>query len=129
CAPTSRMSPAAGRSPTSASAACWRGRPDHRGFGVGPPRPGCTRVPRGGLRTPLQAARRLFLLRPPLPRACYNKSARRPPHPRPPTMSFFAALRVALGALLLHKGRSFLTSLGIILGTGSIIALVAAGDG
>ena len=44
-------------------------------------------------------------------------------------MSFSAALRVALGALLLHKGRSFLTSLGIIIGTGSLIALVAAGDG
>src|SRR5436189_45626 len=42
-------------------------------------------------------------------------------------MSFFAALRVALGALLAHKGRSFLTSLGIVIGTGSVIALVAAG--
>jgi putative ABC transport system permease protein len=44
-------------------------------------------------------------------------------------MSFFAAIRVALGALLVHKGRSALTSLGIIIGISAVIAMVAAGDG
>jgi putative ABC transport system permease protein len=44
-------------------------------------------------------------------------------------MSLTAALRVALAALLAHKGRSALTGLGIIVGTGAVIALVAAGDG
>ncbi len=44
-------------------------------------------------------------------------------------MSFFAAVRLALGALLVHKGRSFLTSLGIIIGIGAVIAVVAAVDG
>src|SRR5438067_8411162 len=44
-------------------------------------------------------------------------------------MTFPAAVRVALGALLIHKGRSFLTSLGIIIGIGAVIAMVAAGDG
>jgi putative ABC transport system permease protein len=44
-------------------------------------------------------------------------------------MSFLSAVRVALGALLVHKGRSFLTSLGIIIGIGAVIAVVAAVDG
>src|SRR5579871_3645916 len=44
-------------------------------------------------------------------------------------MSFLASLRVALGALLVHKGRSLLTSLGIVIGIGAVIAMVAAGDG
>ena len=44
-------------------------------------------------------------------------------------MSLGAAFRVALGALLVHKGRSALTCLGIIIGIGAVIALVAAGDG
>src|SRR5947209_10655877 len=44
-------------------------------------------------------------------------------------MSLTAALRVALGALLVHKGRSFLTSLGIVIGIGAVIAMVAAGAG
>ena len=44
-------------------------------------------------------------------------------------MSFLAAIRVALGALLIHKGRSALTSLGIIIGIGAVIALVSAGSG
>src|SRR4051794_6800414 len=44
-------------------------------------------------------------------------------------MSFFTAIRVALGALLVHKGRSALTSLGIIIGISAVIAMVAAGDG
>jgi putative ABC transport system permease protein len=43
-------------------------------------------------------------------------------------MSFFAALRVALGALLVHKGRSTLTSLGIVIGVAAVIAMVSAGD-
>jgi putative ABC transport system permease protein len=44
-------------------------------------------------------------------------------------MRLFATLRVALRALWVHKGRSFLTSLGIIIGIGSVIAMVSAGDG
>jgi putative ABC transport system permease protein len=44
-------------------------------------------------------------------------------------MSFLAAVRLAAGALLIHKGRSFLTSLGIIIGIGAVIAVVAAVDG
>jgi putative ABC transport system permease protein len=44
-------------------------------------------------------------------------------------MSFFSAIRVALGALLVNKGRSMLTSLGIVIGISAVIALVSAGDG
>jgi putative ABC transport system permease protein len=44
-------------------------------------------------------------------------------------MSFFSAIRVALSALLVNKGRSFLTSLGIVIGIGAVIAMVSAGSG
>jgi putative ABC transport system permease protein len=44
-------------------------------------------------------------------------------------MGLLAAARVAFGALLVHKGRSVLTSLGIVIGIGAIIAMVSAGDG
>jgi putative ABC transport system permease protein len=44
-------------------------------------------------------------------------------------MSFLSAIRVALGALLVHKGRSVLTSLGIVIGISAVIAMVSAGDG
>jgi putative ABC transport system permease protein len=44
-------------------------------------------------------------------------------------MSLLAAVRLALAALLVHKGRSALTSLGIVIGIGAVIALVSAGDG
>jgi putative ABC transport system permease protein len=44
-------------------------------------------------------------------------------------MTLLAALRVALTALLVHKGRSTLTSLGIVIGTAAVIAMVAAGGG
>jgi putative ABC transport system permease protein len=44
-------------------------------------------------------------------------------------MSFFSALRVALAALLVNKGRSVLTSLGIVIGISAVIAMVAAGGG
>jgi putative ABC transport system permease protein len=44
-------------------------------------------------------------------------------------MSFFAALRVALAALLVHKGRSSLTSLGIVIGIAAVIAMVSAAGG
>jgi putative ABC transport system permease protein len=44
-------------------------------------------------------------------------------------MSFFAAIRVALGALLVNKGRSVLTSLGIVIGISAVIAMVSAGSG
>jgi putative ABC transport system permease protein len=40
-----------------------------------------------------------------------------------------AAVRVAFHALRVHKGRATLTSIGIIIGIGAVIALVAAGDG
>src|SRR5262249_30790303 len=45
------------------------------------------------------------------------------------TMSFFSAIRVALAALLVNKGRSFLTSLGIVIGISAVIAMVSAGSG
>jgi putative ABC transport system permease protein len=44
-------------------------------------------------------------------------------------MSFFSAIRVALGALFVNKVRSTLTSLGIVIGISAVIALVSAGDG
>jgi putative ABC transport system permease protein len=44
-------------------------------------------------------------------------------------MSFLSAVRVALGALVVHPGRTLLTSLGIVIGIGAVIAMVAAGDG
>jgi putative ABC transport system permease protein len=44
-------------------------------------------------------------------------------------MSFFSAIRVALGSLMLNKGRSILTSLGIVIGISAVIAMVSAGNG
>jgi putative ABC transport system permease protein len=44
-------------------------------------------------------------------------------------MSFFAAVGIALDALLVHKGRSILTSLGIVIGISAVIAMVSAGEG
>src|SRR5438132_3538399 len=44
-------------------------------------------------------------------------------------MGFWSAFRVALAALLVHKGRSMLTSLGIVIGTGAVIAMVSAAGG
>jgi putative ABC transport system permease protein len=44
-------------------------------------------------------------------------------------MGFFSALRVALAALFVNKGRSVLTSLGIVIGIAAVIAMVAAGNG
>jgi putative ABC transport system permease protein len=43
-------------------------------------------------------------------------------------MSFFSAIRVALAALLVNKGRSSLTSLGIVIGISAVIAMVSAGS-
>ena len=44
-------------------------------------------------------------------------------------MGFFTPLKIALTALLIHKGRSALTSLGIIIGTGAVISMVSAAGG
>jgi putative ABC transport system permease protein len=44
-------------------------------------------------------------------------------------MGLLSALRLALGILLLHKGRTALTSLGITIGIAGVVAMVAAGDG
>ena len=44
-------------------------------------------------------------------------------------MNLFSAIRVALGALLVNKTRAGLTSLGIVIGIGAVIALVSAGEG
>jgi putative ABC transport system permease protein len=44
-------------------------------------------------------------------------------------MGVFTAFRMALAALLVHKGRSVLTSLGIVIGTGAVIAMVSAAGG
>src|SRR5467141_1087203 len=44
-------------------------------------------------------------------------------------MSFLTAIRVALAALTVNKGRSMLTSLGIVIGISAVIAMVSAGSG
>jgi len=44
-------------------------------------------------------------------------------------MTLVSATLVALDALRAHKGRTALTSLGIVIGVGAVIALVAAGEG
>jgi putative ABC transport system permease protein len=44
-------------------------------------------------------------------------------------VSLFQTLRVAVRALLRNKMRSFLTTLGIIIGVGAVIAMVAIGEG
>ena len=44
-------------------------------------------------------------------------------------MTLRSALRIALAALAVHKGRSALTSLGIVIGIGAVIGMVSAGDG
>ncbi len=44
-------------------------------------------------------------------------------------MNVFETLRVAFRALLRNKMRSFLTTLGIVIGVGAVIAMVAIGDG
>ena len=44
-------------------------------------------------------------------------------------MNPIETLRVALRALLRNKMRSFLTMLGIIIGVGAVIAMVAIGEG
>ncbi len=44
-------------------------------------------------------------------------------------MSLLSAIRVALAALVVNKGRSALTSLGIVIGISAVIAMVAAGSG
>ena len=44
-------------------------------------------------------------------------------------MNFLTAFRVALNALVIHKGRSTLTSLGIIIGVGAVISMVSAAGG
>ena len=44
-------------------------------------------------------------------------------------MNPFVTLRIALRALLRNKMRSFLTTLGIIIGVAAVIAMVAIGEG
>ncbi|MBM3995507.1 MAG: FtsX-like permease family protein [Planctomycetes bacterium] len=44
-------------------------------------------------------------------------------------MNLLTAFRIALNALVMHKGRSALTSLGIIIGTGAVISMVSAAGG
>ena len=44
-------------------------------------------------------------------------------------MTGLQTLRVAVRALLRNKMRSFLTTLGIIIGVGAVIAMVAIGEG
>jgi putative ABC transport system permease protein len=42
-------------------------------------------------------------------------------------MNFFSVFHVSLGALLVNKGRSILTSLGIVIGISAVIAMVSSG--
>ena len=42
---------------------------------------------------------------------------------------WFMVLRVAVQSLVVHKMRSFLTMLGVVIGVGAVIALVAVGQG
>ena len=44
-------------------------------------------------------------------------------------MNLLQTLRVAIRALLRNKMRSFLTTLGIIIGVSAVIAMVAIGEG
>ena len=44
-------------------------------------------------------------------------------------MGFLSAIRVAFSALLVNKGRSLLTGLGLVIGIAAVIALVSAGSG
>src|SRR5450755_4149404 len=44
-------------------------------------------------------------------------------------MNILTPFRIALTALVIHKGRSALTSLGIIIGTGAVISMVSAAGG
>src|SRR5580700_911190 len=44
-------------------------------------------------------------------------------------MGFLSAISVAIAALVAHKGRSVLTSLGIVIGTAAVIAMVSAAGG
>jgi putative ABC transport system permease protein len=44
-------------------------------------------------------------------------------------MSLWQVLRISMRALLRHKGRTLLTTLGIIIGVAAVIAMVAIGDG
>ena len=44
-------------------------------------------------------------------------------------MQWFMTLRIALRALARNKLRAFLTMLGIIIGVGAVIAMVAIGEG
>ena len=44
-------------------------------------------------------------------------------------MGFFQTIRIALRALIRNKLRSFLTTLGMIIGVAAVIAMVAFGEG
>ncbi len=44
-------------------------------------------------------------------------------------MNLLTAIQMSVNALILHKGRSTLTSLGIIIGTGAVISMVSAAGG
>ena len=44
-------------------------------------------------------------------------------------MNLLTARNMSVNALILHKGRSTLTSLGIIIGTGAVISMVSAAGG
>lgn len=44
-------------------------------------------------------------------------------------MKFFTIVKQSINALMINKGRTFLTTLGIIIGIGSVIALISLGNG
>ena len=43
--------------------------------------------------------------------------------------AFLRAVRLGISSLLLHKLRSFLTTLGVLFGVASVIAMLAVGEG
>src|SRR5579862_2850290 len=51
------------------------------------------------------------------------------PHPGGGTLRIFQTVPSALSALRANKGRSILTTLGIIIGVAAVIAIVALGEG
>ena len=62
-------------------------------------------------------------------RVVQDEPTRHSPHERRDSMNFGALLRIALRALAVNKLRSALTMLGIVIGVGAVIVMIAVGAG